>query len=546
MPARYGNLAFKAQIAFFRGKVSVPTAHWADVWQGAHDQAFMVAGAAKAELIDDLRKAVGKGIEQGTTLAQFRKDFDAIVARHGWTGWTGEGSEKGRAWRTRVIYETNLRTSYAAGRWEQLQAGKHRRPWLMYVHDDSVRYPRPHHQAWDGTVLHIDDPWWQAHYPPNGWGCKCKVRSLTRGQLQRRGLTPGPAPESPIDPKTGAPEGIDAGWAYAPGASRPQQLAANLRGQAPKLPPDIKRRLLDDIDAALGNGPGKPPTPPAPGAPPSPGGPGLPPAPTAPVTVRQAGAAEAQRFAIPPATLSPTFSTVKGVTGEAIEDVLRRIPGAAPQVAKLEAFLRAHPVKTLVLKQAEMGAGGTATKLAPKVGKFLDGDRLGDLDEFRAAARYRSQYTIRRNGRVNGFTSVAYEHIVVKSKAADDLSRVLPEELAQAVEHAIGKAALGDRGSSWSIRAALDERTGGRRPGMVSTWAHELGHQVHFWAGAPDRLRNAASITTYSRTNKYEWHAEHLAAWLFNRDALANWSPEIAAYLDDLIDRATRSTHKAR
>lgn len=261
MPARYGNLAFRAQIAFFRGKVNVPTAVWTDVWQAAHDQAFMVAGAAKADLLDDLRQAVTRAIEDGTTLAQFRKDFDALVERHGWTGWTGEGSARGRAWRTRVIYDTNLRTSYAAGRWEQLQAKKDFAPYLEYVHDDSVRYPRPHHQAWDGLILPIDDPWWQTHYPPNGWGCKCTVRALTRGQLERRGLSVDQAPASPTDPKTDAPEGIDKGWAYAPGASRPRQLAANLTQGAQKLPEAIKNDLLRDIDAALAGRAPRPPLP---------------------------------------------------------------------------------------------------------------------------------------------------------------------------------------------------------------------------------------------------------------------------------------------
>jgi hypothetical protein len=183
----------------------------------------MVAGAAKADLLDDLRGAVDKAISEGTTLAQFRQDFEEIVARRGWTGWTGEGSARGRAWRTRVIYETNLRTSFAAGRWQQLQAVKRRRPWLQYIHDDSVRHPRPHHQAWDGMVLHIDNPWWQTHYPPNGWGCKCRVFSISPRELAAMGKSgPDTAPDDGTyqwtDKRTGqeytVPEGIDPGWDY--------------------------------------------------------------------------------------------------------------------------------------------------------------------------------------------------------------------------------------------------------------------------------------------------------------------------------------------
>ena len=211
--ARYGSLAFAEQIQFFLGKLSLPTATWRDIWQSAHDRAFVVAGAMKADLIDDLRMAVQKGIDQGTTLDEFRRDFEAIVAHHGWTGWTGEGTKAGRAWRTRVIYETNLRTSYAAGRWAQLKAMGV--PYLRYKHNDNVLNPRPHHLAWDGTVLRADDPWWSTHTAPNGWGCKCWIEGVSERELARSGKDgPDQAPTAPDDLT-----GIDEGWGYAPGAS---------------------------------------------------------------------------------------------------------------------------------------------------------------------------------------------------------------------------------------------------------------------------------------------------------------------------------------
>ncbi|MFV9492170.1 hypothetical protein ACNUI5_09110 [Pseudomonas aeruginosa] len=55
-----------------------------------------------------------KAIADGTTLEEFRRDFDRIVAKYGWS------YRGGRNWRSRVIYETNMRGSYMAGRLEQL------------------------------------------------------------------------------------------------------------------------------------------------------------------------------------------------------------------------------------------------------------------------------------------------------------------------------------------------------------------------------------------------------------------------------------------
>ena len=223
----YGRLPFREQIEFFRRKLKLPSSGWTDIYTHEHDWAFVVAGANRDALLEDFHKAVSRAIEDGATLADFRKDFDSIVKRHGWD-YNG-----GRNWRSRIIYETNLRTSYAAGRWQQLQRLKSVRPYWQYVHSDAVQHPRPLHQSWDGLVLHADDPWWHTHFPPNGWGCQCTVHALNERDLQRLGKTgPDTAPEirwetkvigkrSPLGPRVvQTPEGIDPGFAYAPGRAR--------------------------------------------------------------------------------------------------------------------------------------------------------------------------------------------------------------------------------------------------------------------------------------------------------------------------------------
>ncbi|MGQ0700388.1 MAG: PBECR2 nuclease fold domain-containing protein [Panacagrimonas sp.] len=241
--AEYGSLPFSEQIEFFRQKVPLGTRAWTDIWEGEHARAFVVAGAMKDELLVDLRGSIDKAISEGTTLETFRKDFDQIVATHGWS-YNG-----GRNWRTRVIYETNLRTSYQAARFKQMEEIKALRPFWEYRHSDLVQDPRPEHLAWDGLVLSADDPFWKTHYPPNGWGCQCTVFALSKRDLKARGKRrPDRAPEVEYETRTvglrgpnprtlEVPKGIDPGWGYNPGeaawgrAITQQSIDRNLVGK---------------------------------------------------------------------------------------------------------------------------------------------------------------------------------------------------------------------------------------------------------------------------------------------------------------------------
>lgn len=228
------DFEFREQIDFFRQKVNLPTASWTALQHQEHDRAFVVAGAMREDLLTDFRQAVDRAITSGATLEDFRRDFDRIVETHGWT-YNG-----GRNWRSRVIYETNLRTSYAAGRWAQIQGVKASRPFVRYRHNDAVVNARPEHKAWDGLVLSADSDWLKLHWPPNGWGCRCFVESLSEADLAKLGkagpdtvpavdlrdVTVGTNGPNPRVIKT--PVGVDPGFGYAPGASlsRPQASRA--------------------------------------------------------------------------------------------------------------------------------------------------------------------------------------------------------------------------------------------------------------------------------------------------------------------------------
>lgn len=231
-------------IAFFRGKGYATSFAWQDVWQREHDAAFTVAKMADVDLLRDVRMAVDKAIAEGATFEQFRDSIEGRLVEAGWWGrgemvdpLTGETElvQLGSPRRLRTIFQTNIQTSFAAGHWAQIQQTKRDAPYLMYdaVMDSSTR---EEHADWDGTVLPADDPWWDTHMPPNGFGCRCGVIQLSAEQVQAMGLEVDEAPETRTreytNPRTGeisqVPAGVDPGWAYNPGADRQADLERQL------------------------------------------------------------------------------------------------------------------------------------------------------------------------------------------------------------------------------------------------------------------------------------------------------------------------------
>lgn len=220
METRVQSLPFVEAIDFLRRKTDVPTEHWDDLWRGMHSRAFMVAGANTQAIVADFHNAINLAIEDGTTAEMFLKDFDKIVARYGWQYFGSRG------WRSNLIYDTNLGQAYNAGRWKRQTDPEVLKlmPYLTYKHGDSI-HPRPLHLSWHNITLRADDPWWQSHYPKNGWGCHCYVVSSSERDLERMGKTgPDEAPDNGTHEwkdRNGKvhviPKGIDPGFDYNPG-----------------------------------------------------------------------------------------------------------------------------------------------------------------------------------------------------------------------------------------------------------------------------------------------------------------------------------------
>lgn len=219
MPS-YGSRPFQESIDYFKKKIPLPTNGWEDVYAQQHDTAFMVSGANKTAIVEGFMTAIQAAIENGETLQDFRKRFDDIVKTN---GWDYHGT---RGWRSKLIYTTNIRQAYNAGREAQFADPEFQKvfPYMEYRHSGS-EHPRILHKSWDRMVLRADDPWWNTHSPSNGYGCNCKKFPKSESAMKRLGKS-GPDTAPPIryydytDKRTGEvkaiPEGISPGFEYRP------------------------------------------------------------------------------------------------------------------------------------------------------------------------------------------------------------------------------------------------------------------------------------------------------------------------------------------
>jgi SPP1 gp7 family putative phage head morphogenesis protein len=86
----------------------------------------------------------------------------------------------------RTIYQTNLQTSYMAGRYKQQMEVASALPYWQFIavlDGQTTDRCRSLHLR----VFRADDPIWDYLYPPNHWGCRSRVRALTANQFERSG-----------------------------------------------------------------------------------------------------------------------------------------------------------------------------------------------------------------------------------------------------------------------------------------------------------------------------------------------------------------------
>lgn len=250
--------------AYLRQKGDRPAFRWSEVWGDEHAHAFTVAKATSADVLKAIRSSLQKAIDEGVPYETWSRGLKPELVRLGWWGRqemgdpaTGEVREVqlGSPRRLRTIFQANLRSARASGQWERAQRTKGTLPFLLYGLGPSERH-RPEHVAKEGMVLPVDDPVWTTWFPPNGWGCKCWVRQVTRAEAMRRGVTP--TFETPTKTfrrirddgrveRVQVPNGIDPGWQTNAGLNRSATLMRNLVDRLEEAGEPAARALMTDF-----------------------------------------------------------------------------------------------------------------------------------------------------------------------------------------------------------------------------------------------------------------------------------------------------------
>ena len=149
------------------------------------NEAFLVAGVQTGETLDMIKTEAEKAISEGTTFADWKKTISL------------KGFEAENPYYLRTNFNTAVNNAYLAADWQNIEEMKDIFPYLRYdaVNDELTR---DDHAVLDGVIRTTDDPFWNEHYPPNGWNCRCGVSQLMASEVDKKDLLK-PIPPVKID-----------------------------------------------------------------------------------------------------------------------------------------------------------------------------------------------------------------------------------------------------------------------------------------------------------------------------------------------------------
>jgi SPP1 gp7 family putative phage head morphogenesis protein len=175
----------KVAASYLRGKATMTPGAFGKLPDQLKARAFTAARLDDLAQLRRIQELVAE-IPEGGDWRKIRNEISAEI-----------GDMEGAKARAQLIMRVNGFEAYAVGRYASAVEMSDAFPFWMYVTMDDGK-ERAEHKALNGKVLPWDDPFWDTHYPPWDWGCRCMVIKMTASQAQEKGIAdskalPGPS-----------------------------------------------------------------------------------------------------------------------------------------------------------------------------------------------------------------------------------------------------------------------------------------------------------------------------------------------------------------
>ncbi len=202
-------LAPKDGLNQFKKKIPVPSEVFHEMAADTRASAFTVSNWTSWNFLSDIQTSIGEAIAEGQTYSNwFKSVSDKVKA---------EGFKEVVAGQMYTVFNQAVLNTYAVERYQGLRAASTLRPFWQYltVNDGNVR---PEHQKLHGKIYRFDDPIWSWLYPPNGYNCRCYIKTFSERQMKAQGRRVS---------KTASQTLVDQGWRYNPALGKKPNAVLN-------------------------------------------------------------------------------------------------------------------------------------------------------------------------------------------------------------------------------------------------------------------------------------------------------------------------------
>jgi len=182
-----GGVSNDEAAAAIAGKPAVLRAVFDQLLPELKGLAFTVTGVQDANVLQRMRDRIAdlpRGGDWDAIKRDLVKELSPFLVDENAEPEVRDAQIKAAARRAELLLRTHGYQSYAAFNYRQMVESATYLPYWKYLsaYDDQVR---DSHRALHGLILPWDHPFWQDHFAPWDWGCRCQVIATTDREYEQ-------------------------------------------------------------------------------------------------------------------------------------------------------------------------------------------------------------------------------------------------------------------------------------------------------------------------------------------------------------------------